>query len=422
LNSQRGCVSCSLSPEDYFPPPEAEGGWRVTEPGKLGVNAELLKQAVSYHNEHSVTKSYGGALIIIHRGHVVAESYVTGDVGGPKPWLKGTCNDIKSSTKSVFGTTVGVFLDEYRHSVNLETPLVGANREGSLIPQIWDQPLTDERKTRIRVKHVLSMTSGHDSREPWLAPSRRRHTAGHVGPYQMYEYCLGWWGFDGVPAQRKLLFEPGQGFNYSNFGLEQMALAMRNISGVEVGRYAWDRFLRDIGMPKELGEGFYREMPYVDDREMNFSDHPGWGVGGSIGCNAYGADRSSSPIGHNTIASSTFRCSARDLARIGYLWLRRGKWGKRQLVPEAWIKQATTRFRRDDGTTPVNYGYTFWLQDEWGGVPADTFGSRGHNINDCYVIPSLDLVVARLGNDNPPREQRDAFVSDLLTGIARAVT
>jgi len=326
---------------------------------------------------------------------------------------------VKSSTKSVFGTAVGAFLDEY--GVGLDTPLVGVSRGESLIPQIWDQPLTDERKAGILVRHVLSMTSGHDSREPWLAPSGRRHTPGHAGPYQMYEYCFGWWRFDGVPAQRRLLFEPGSGFNYSNFGLEQLALAMRNVSGMEVGRYAWERFLGEIGMPAELRDNFYREIPYVDDRELNYGDRPGWGVGGSAGCNAYGADGGSSPLGYNTIVGSTFRFSARDFARLGYLWLRKGRWGKRQLVPAEWIKQATTRFRRPDGSTPVNYGYTFWLQDEWDGVPADTFGSRGHNINDCYVIPSLDLVIARLGNDNPPREQRDGFVKDLLTGVVRAV-
>lgn len=411
-----------LSAPDYFPPSERENGWRVAEPGRLGVDAGLLRQAVDYHNSHATTRSYGGALVIVHKGHIIAENYVTGELGGPRPWGKATCNDVKSSTKSVFGMVVGTFLDEYGVKVNLDTPLIGESLAKSLIPQIWDQPITDERKTRIRVKNILSMTSGHDSREPWLVPSRRRHTLGHVGPYQMYEYCFGWWRFDGVPAQHRLLFEPGQGFNYSNFGLELLALAMRNVSGREVGRYTWDRVLGPIGMPTELRDNVYREMPYVDDRELNYSDCPGWGVGGSAGCNAYGADGSSSPIGYNTIVGSTFRCSARDFARLGYLWLRKGRWGKRQLVPEKWFKQATTRFRRPDGSAPVNYGYTFWLQDEWEDIPADTFGSRGHNINDCYVIPSLDLVIARLGNDNPPRDQRDAFIRDLLTGVVRAVT
>ena len=62
---------------------------------------------------------------------------------------------------------------------------------------------------------------------------------------------------------------------------------------------------------------------------------PGWGVGGGEGCNAYGADRGSSPIGCNTIVGSTFRCSARDLARLGYLWLQQGQMGEEAAHPRA---------------------------------------------------------------------------------------
>lgn len=409
-----------MSEIDYCPPPEAEGGWRLGEPGRLGVDASLLKLAAEFHDTHDATRSYGGALIVVYKGHIVSESYVTGEKGGPKPWSRATCNDIKSSTKSVFGTVVGAFMKDHRE-VSLDTPLVGEDAKRSLIPQMWERPLTDERKTQVLVSHVLSMTSGHDSREPWLAPGRRQRYTGYSSPYQMYEYCFGWWRFNGIPSQHRLLFEPGTNFNYSNFGLELLALAMRNASGVEVGHYAWDNVLREIGMPEELAENFYRVIPYADDNEFNFSDTPGWGVGGGEGCNAYGADGSSSPIGYNTIVGSTFRCSARDFARLGYIWLHKGRWGGRQLVPENWIRLATKRHKRSDGTTPVNYGHTFWIKDNIEGVPADTFGSRGHNINDCYVVPSLDLVVARLGNDNPPREQREEFVNGLLARIIKAV-
>ena len=41
----------------------------------------------------------GGALLVIHRGHVIAESYTTGEEGGPRRWTAATCNDMKSSTK-----------------------------------------------------------------------------------------------------------------------------------------------------------------------------------------------------------------------------------------------------------------------------------------------------------------------------------
>jgi CubicO group peptidase (beta-lactamase class C family) len=404
----------------FYPPPEKEGGWHVADPKKHGVNASKLAEAVTYHDKADCTTSHGAALIVIHEGEIIAESYVTGTVGGPQPWTRESCNDVKSSTKSVFGTGVGVFLDEYKDRVNLDTLLVGGSREDSLIPQIWDQPLTDPRKQEIKVKHVISMTSGHASDEPWLAPSTRQYFEGYTGAYQMYEYCFGWWGFKDVPDHHKLLFKPGHGFNYSNFGLEQMALAMRNITGELVGPYIYDRVLTEIGMPIELKSNAYRDMVYNDPRELNFSDTPGWGVGGSRECNAYGADRSLSPIGYNTIVGSTLRCTARDFARLGYLWLNKGRWGEKQLVSEDWLKQATSRFKQANDEAH-NYGYTFWVQDTWENVPSDCFGSRGHNINDCYVVPSLDLVVMRMGNDNPPRDQRNLFVETLMEKLVESI-
>lgn len=405
----------------YFPPPESEGGWRTGDPAALGLDQTLLRAAVGYHDDHFMTTSYGGALLVLYKGHVVAESYTTGEEGGPQPWTARSCNDMKSSTKSVFGTAVGVFLDEFKDQVNLDSHLVGASRAESLIPQIWDQAISDPRKKGIKVKHVISMTSGHETREPWLAPSSRSHSPGYSGPFQMYEYCFGWWSFEGIPGHHTLKFQPGTDFNYSNYGLEQLALAMRNLSGQEVGPYLYDRVLGHIGMPRGIRDNAYRDMPYADGRELNFSEEPGWGVGGGEGCDAYGADKGPSPIGYNSIVGSTFRCTARDFARLAYLWLHGGRWEDTQVVPEAWLKTATSRFVRDDGTTPSPYGYTFWIQDELEGVPNDLFMSRGHNLNHSYVIPSLDLVVVRQGNQNRQPRGEPSFANSLIQKVVAAL-
>jgi CubicO group peptidase (beta-lactamase class C family) len=414
--------TAGASDDGYTPPPESDGGWRVAEPDTLGMDPAALADAIAFHDTAIQTTSFGGALVIIYRGHIVGESYTTGTDGGPKPWTATTCNDMKSSTKSVFGTAVGVFLDEYRDKIDLESYLVGASRDDSLIPQIWDQPITDERKTRIKIKHALSMTSGHESREPWVPWTDRHSYPGYSGPFQMYEYCFGWWHFDEVPSHHTLKFEPGTDFNYSNYGLEQTALAMRNISGEEVGPYLYDRVLGHIGMPIGVRDNQFRDMPYSDDKELNFAEEPGWGRGGSTGCDAYGADKSESPYGYNSVVGSTFRCAARDFARLPFLWLHKGRWGSRQLVPEAWMNLATSRFVRESGETPNNYGYTFWIMDELDGVPKDLFMSRGHNMNDSFVIPSLDLVVVRQGNDNRRQtEDGRSFATTLIQKIVASI-
>ncbi|HRW30066.1 MAG TPA: hypothetical protein P5227_08735, partial [Emcibacteraceae bacterium] len=63
----------------YFPPPEDQGGWRRVNPRDVpGINAGKLENAVSFHNQSPVSVSRGAALLIIHKGVVIAESYVTG--------------------------------------------------------------------------------------------------------------------------------------------------------------------------------------------------------------------------------------------------------------------------------------------------------------------------------------------------------
>ena len=86
------------------------------------------------------------------------------------------------------------------------------------------------------------------------------------------------------------------------------------------------------------------------------------------------------------------------------------------------MKLATSRFVRDNGETPNNYGYTFWIQDDMENVPNDMFMSRGHNMNHSFIIPSLDLVVVRQGNDN--RRQIDGqppFSTTLIQKIVAAI-
>ncbi len=90
-------------------------------------------------------------------------------------------------------------------------------------------------------------------------------------------------------------------------------------------------------------------------------------------------------------------------------------------MPEEWLSVATSRYVRDDGTSPSPYGYTFWVMDEIDGVPDDLYMSRGHNLNHSFVIPSLDLVVVRQGNDNRRMDGDVPFMDELIRRIVAAL-
>jgi CubicO group peptidase (beta-lactamase class C family) len=60
------------------------------------------------------------------------------------------------------------------------------------------------------------------------------------------------------------------------------------------------------------------------------------------------------------------RMSARDLARFGVLYLRKGAWGNQQLVPRAWVEESTQPF---SNTGRCGYGYMWWVAAERKSLP-----------------------------------------------------
>jgi CubicO group peptidase (beta-lactamase class C family) len=98
-----------------------------------------------------------------------------------------------------------------------------------------------------------------------------------------------------------------------------------------------------------------------------------------------------------------------DMLRFAYLLLREGRWGERQLVPADFVRKAGR-------SSPYNPHFSYSLQfhvDDDGhttGIPRDAFwkpGSGGHCI---YIVPSLDLVVFKMGG-------RDEQYSTENTGV-----
>jgi CubicO group peptidase (beta-lactamase class C family) len=99
-----------------------------------------------------------------------------------------------------------------------------------------------------------------------------------------------------------------------------------------------------------------------------------------------------------------------DWARLGYLMLHEGSWYGRQLIARTYHHKATSRI-------PLNgaYGYLFWLnggsrsvwpdvygpdagpEGPWPGAPADAYAMVGMRNQRVWIIPSLDMVIVRLG-------------------------
>jgi len=108
-----------------------------------------------------------------------------------------------------------------------------------------------------------------------------------------------------------------------------------------------------------------------------------------------------------------FATTAHDLARFGLLVLRRGRWRKTVvLADQDYLKKSTRPSQR---LNPA-YGFLWWVNGQKFALrgtrnvrgplnveaPQDLFAALGALGRKCYVVPSLDLVVTRLGDDAGP--------------------
>jgi CubicO group peptidase (beta-lactamase class C family) len=238
-------------------------------------------------------------------------------------------------------------LDRDSTSITLDLPIY------ELIPEGY--PLTDPRKGRITVGQVLSMTSGFKGENLGLygAP-----TAVDAGPY---EFALGRAPNRFGRWADELAADPGSRWDYSDASYCHLSLAFARATGREIADVLDDQVFRPVGI-----------------------EHANWDVQGGSGF-----------LGPHTNPHTGLHLSTRELARFGYLALHAGEWSGQVILPAAWQTQAT----RPSQELNQAYGYGWWTNahDTYApGLPRDLFALAGFAGNRCYIVPSLDLVVARV--------------------------
>ena len=97
----------------------------------------------------------------------------------------------------------------------------------------------------------------------------------------------------------------------------------------------------------------------------------------------------------NFVGSSYGWATTRDWAKFGLLYLHKGNWNGEQLFDESWAKYVATPTNTSNG----QYGAHFWLNagGVYPDVPRDMYRCSGFQGQMVFIIPSLDLVVVRMG-------------------------
>ncbi|MFV8341481.1 serine hydrolase domain-containing protein [Flavobacterium sp. XS2P39] len=113
----------------------------------------------------------------------------------------------------------------------------------------------------------------------------------------------------------------------------------------------------------------------------------------------------------NYVGSSYGWATARDWSKFGLLYLHKGNWNGEQILDESWVKYTATPTNTSNG----RYGGHFWLNasGHFPDVPRDMYYCSGFQGQMVAIIPSLDLVIVRMGLN----EEYNFDFNGMLSGI-----
>jgi CubicO group peptidase (beta-lactamase class C family) len=204
---------------------------------------------------------------------------------------------------------------------------------------------------------------------------------------------------------------PGTHYYYNNWDFNVAGHALERA----IGERLYDAFDREIARP--LGMRDYRNRIVVAPADGHATDPD------ADGYYRYERDKSRHPAWH-------FRMSAHDLALFGQLYLQRGQWQGRQLVPASWIARSTQPYSIQNAKYGLAYGMLWNVLVPESADEAPSFYHTGVGVHMLGVYPKHGLVmVHRVDTEQanrfdegdlyriirlmhaarlPPRPQRDA--------------
>jgi CubicO group peptidase (beta-lactamase class C family) len=367
----------ALAQQAYVPPPGAR--WEQRRAAQVGMDSARLAEAIAF----AVANESGGSRDLAENhyltafgrephsepigpfaprgdptGIVVRHGYLVAEWGDPH-----RVDMTFSVTKSFLSTVVGLAVDR---------GLI-AGVHDSVRPYVPTAHFTSLHNATITWDHLLRQTSDWEG-TLWGKPDWADRP---LSNQPMAEY---------VARPRH---PPGSTYKYNDARVNVLALA-----ALHVWRRPLPQVLRELVMDP-IGasntwrwEGYENSWVTLDGlRIQSVSGGGHWGGGMFI--------------------------SARDQARFGLLTLRRGQWGDRQVLSDAWIAQALT-------PTPAQPGYGFMNyflntgRRRLPSAPERAFVHLGAGTNMIYVDPEHDLVVVARWID---QRVMDEFVKRVLAAV-----
>jgi CubicO group peptidase (beta-lactamase class C family) len=349
------------------PAPERGGprGWPTAKPAEVGLDETAL---AAFDAEIAAGK-YGhvDALLVIRHGRLAydraygrdyrkvygAEAAVPGplnphDPSGPynyfNPWWHpyyrgGDLHTMQSVTKTVTSMVVGAATGRGEFP-SLDRPVLSFFDAAAVAN-------ADQRKKRMTLRHLLTMTAGLDWREdlPYADPNNTAMTM--EASFDWVKYTI----------DRPMAHEPGATFQYNSGATQLLAHVFRKATGHDIEEYA----ARHLFAPLGIARWFWKRSP------SGLADTEGG-----------------------------LYLTVHDMAKLPQLYLQGGTWNGRAIVPADWVKASVTPAIAVPGPSGIQYGYKWWLQPYGAGGRLAWAGS-GFGGQRPIAVPEHDLVLAVTG-------------------------
>lgn len=215
---------------------------------------------------------------------------------------------------------------------------------------------------------------GIDDRDP-LTPGEKQATVGDLLKARSGVYHPALYETPAMARARPARgsYSPGAFWYYNNWDFNALGEIFQKLTGTNIFEDFYSRIAKPIGM---------NDFVALDGRFTTAAE------GNTV-------------AGDSKYPNYIFSMTARDMARFGYLYLRKGKWENVQVVPADWVTRSTTSYSHLDTSSQLGqqtgYGFLWWTTD-WG---YSALGASGHMI---AVIPEKDLVIVHRVAFSPPRE------------------
>jgi CubicO group peptidase (beta-lactamase class C family) len=299
--------------------------WRSSTPEAQGMDSAKLSEAFEFIRQHEIPIH---SLLIVRNGYIVLDAYFY-------PFESGRLHDGASMTKSVTSTLIGIAIGQHK--------LSGVNQSVlSLFPQSTIAN-RDERKERVTIEQLLTMTSNLDCRS--------QHEITLTEMMQSKDWVK-------FILDLPMAGDPGNKFVYCSGGMHLLSGIISQTTGVNALEFARRELFRPLGIS---------DMAWpTDSNGVTY----GWG---------------------------DLHLRPRDWAKLGYLWLNQGRWQDRQLVPVEWMRDAILVHSR--APSGNQYGYGFWVHAERNPPEFEALGRGGQRVS---VVPAKNLVVVFTGGQFEP--------------------